>query len=226
MNFASDSPTALSASVLVLNRYYLAVHVTNVRRAFCLVYRDLAEVIHHADGQYLNFDFASWLDWSELVAQRRRSRPADARCDPQRDDGHDHDDWVRAVRFDILAPRVVRLLHYDRSPSQALRFNRRNILARDGHRCQYCGRHFPQQQLSLDHVVPRSRGGDTSWENIVCSCLSCNLHKGGRTPDEARMQLLASPRRPTQNPLVALKLRQPKYAVWRSFLPTAALSAG
>jgi 5-methylcytosine-specific restriction endonuclease McrA len=193
----------LTNSVLVLNRHYLAVHVIAVRRAFCLLYRDLAEVIHHEDGQYANYDFASWCEVSELLAAERND---------------DDDDWIRAVNFEVRIPRVIRLLRYDRVPRQTLRFNRRNLFARDGHRCQYCGRSFPSHQLSFDHVLPRSRGGETNWENVVCSCVNCNSKKGGRTPQEARMRLLRPPARPRHNPLLAMKLGNPKYESWKTFL--------
>lgn len=193
---------ALSSSVLVLNRHYLAVHVVAARRAFCLLYRDLAEVIHHEDGQYANYDFESWCEVSEIWAEEDQP----------------HADWVRSVRFEVRVPRVIRLLQFDRVPRQALRFNRRNLFARDGHRCQYCGRSLPSSQLSFDHVLPRSRGGETSWENVVCSCVDCNSKKGGRTPKEARMKLMREPTKPKHNPLLAMKLGNPKYECWRTFL--------
>ena len=82
----------------------------------------------------------------------------------------------------------LRLLHYDRVPKQRVRLNRRNIFARDGNHCQYCGKRFATSELSLDHVVPTCRGGDTSWENLVCACVRCNVRKGGRTPQEAGHQ--------------------------------------
>ncbi len=132
---------ALGASVLVLNRYYLAVHVINVRRAFALLYREMAEVLDVEDGQYANYDFTAWLEISELRAEEKQP----------------HDDWVRSVAFEIQVPRVIRLLRYDRVPRTSLRFNRRNLFARDGHRCQYCGNAPPSQQLSLDHVIPQPR---------------------------------------------------------------------
>lgn len=203
-----NSSRPLGASVLVLNRHYLAVHVVGVRRAFGLLYRGLAEVIQLEDGHFANYDFDSWLAMSEL----RASDP-----DP-------HDDWVHAVRFAIQVPRIIRLGTYDRQPRQMLRFNRRNLFARDNHKCQYCGRAFPESQLSIDHVLPRSRGGPTTWENVVSSCFRCNTHKGGRTPQEARMPLLSEPRRPTQNPLLTVKLNNPKYASWRSFIANGAWS--
>jgi 5-methylcytosine-specific restriction endonuclease McrA len=197
---------ALSASVLVLNRFYLAVHVVNVRRAFGLLYRDLAEVIHVEEGQYLNFDFAAWVETSAQRAGAKRP----------------HEDWIRSVHFEIQLPRVIRLLHYDRTPRQTLRFSRRNLFARDEHRCQYCGEAVPYSLLSLDHVVPRSRGGATTWENVVTSCKPCNTLKGGRTPAEARMKLIRKPVKPKQSPLLAMKLSNPKYEAWKVFLPHSA----
>lgn len=196
---------ALSSSVLVLNRFYMAVHVVSVRRAFALLCRELAEVIHIEEGQYANYNFESWREISELKASLKEP----------------HDDWIKAVNFEIQVPRVIRLLFYDRLPKQTIRFNRRNIFARDANRCQYCGRRFPTSELSLDHVVPRSRGGETSWENIVCSCVKCNVKKGGRTPQEANMQLIRPPVRPKRSPLLSVKLGNPKYESWKTFLDNA-----
>ena len=197
--------TTLASSVLVLNRFYSAIHVVQVRRAFALLFRDTAEVIHIEDGQYVNYDFESWCAWSELSS-------CNGLC-------NGHADWVRAVSFSIQIPRVIRLLYFEKTPRQSLRFNRRNLFARDGNCCQYCGQALPSNQLSMDHVVPRSRGGQTNWENIVCSCLKCNTRKGGRTPNEARMQLIRPPVRPKHNPLLTVKLDNPKYEMWRTFLP-------
>ena len=195
----------LSASVLVLNRFYLAVHVINVRRAFSLLVRELAEVIHIQDGQYANYDFDSWRAVSELKASFK---------DP-------HEDWIRSVNFEVRVPRVIRLLVFDRAPKQTVRFNRRNIFARDGNRCQYCGKHYPTSELSIDHIIPRSRNGNTSWENVVCACVSCNVRKGGRTPDEAHMRLIRPPVKPKRSPLLSIKLGNPKYESWKTFLDNA-----
>ncbi len=202
-------PPGLNTSVLVLNRAFMAVHVVNVRRAFGLMYRELAEVIDVEDGQYANYDFESWLLISDL----------------RTDESDPHRDWVRSVSFEIQVPRVIRLLFYDRVPKHSLRFNRRNLFARDNHRCQYCGTHVPQQELSMDHVLPRSRGGTTTWENIVCCCVRCNSAKGGRTPKEARMPLLKKPVKPRFNPLLVQKLDNPKYVSWKSFLKGAGYSS-
>jgi len=202
---AAPAPS-LGLSVLVLNRSFVAVHVTNVRRAITLLFRELAEVVHVEDGHYGAYSFDSWRELSEMEAALG--------------EGLEHD-WIRGVGYQLRAPRVIRLMECDRGPRQGLRFNRRNVFARDGNRCQYCGRNYPTSELSLDHVMPRSRGGDTSWENIVCACVACNVRKGGRTPQEARMQLIRQPVKPKRSPLLALKLGNPKYASWKSFVDRA-----
>ncbi|MEM6797883.1 MAG: HNH endonuclease [Planctomycetota bacterium] len=202
---STAASSALNASVLVLNRQYMAVHVVDVRRAFRLLFRQLAEVIHIEDGQYANYDFDSWREVSEL---RSEFREPDA-------------DWVSSVNFEIQAPRVLRLLHYDRVPRQRVRLNRRNLFARDNNRCQYCGKRFITSELSIDHVVPTCRGGQTTWENVVCACVKCNVRKGGRTPQEANMKLHKKPIRPKRSPMLAVKLGNPKYASWKAFVDSA-----
>ena len=197
--------SALSLSVLVLNRSFVAVHITNVRRAITLLFRELAEVVHIEDGRYAAYPFESWRELSALQASLRTP----------------DQDWVKAVGYELQAPRVIRLVDCDRGPRQGLRFNRRNVFARDGNQCQYCGRNFPTSELSLDHVVPRSRGGITSWENIVCACVACNVRKGGRTPQEARMQMIRQPVKPKRSPLLSIKLGNPKYQSWKSFVDNA-----
>ena len=202
---STASPSALNSSVLVLNRQYMAVHVVDVRRAFALLLRQLAEVIHIEDGQFANYDFQSWREISELKAEFKEP----------------HDDWIRSVSFEIQVPRVLRLLYYDSVPKQRVRLNRRNLFARDGNRCQYCGKRFASSELSIDHVNPTCMGGETTWENVVCACVRCNVRKGGRTPQQAGVRLCRKPVRPRRSPLLAIKLGNPKYASWKTFLDAA-----
>jgi 5-methylcytosine-specific restriction endonuclease McrA len=121
----------------------------------------------------------------------------------------------------IQVPRVIRLIGFDRMPRQAIKFNRRNIFARDGNLCQYCGKRFPTSELSLDHVLPRSQGGGSSWENIVCACVACNVRKGGRTPKQASMALIRRPEKPKRSPMLNQKLTNSKYESWKTFLENA-----
>jgi 5-methylcytosine-specific restriction endonuclease McrA len=128
---------------------------------------------------------------------------------------------VRTVNSEIQVPRVIRLVGYEKLPKQTVKFNRRNIFARDNNQCQYCGKKFPTSELSLDHVLPRSQGGQTTWENIVCACVSCNVRKGGRTPREASMALVRKPEKPKRSPMLNLKLTNSKYQSWKTFLENA-----
>lgn len=195
----------LQLSVLVLNRNFAPVHVISAQRAFCLLWKDLAEIVHVENGQFMTFDFEGWREESELKA---------AILSP----GERTGDWVKAVSFEIEVPRIIRLRRYDRMPMNAVKFNRRNVFLRDSFQCQYCAQRFSTSQLSLDHVVPRSRGGVESWENIVCACLKCNVRKGDRTPVEANMRLLRDPIKPARSPMIVRQLRDPRYESWKLFL--------
>lgn len=204
----------LNAKVLVLNRGYMAMRVVTARRAFGLLARSIAEIIHvepsakdqaAGSGGFLTFDLASWAEVSQLQTRFE----------------HANHDWVRTVRFDIAVPRIIRLLGYDKLPRQEVKFNRRNIYARDGNRCQYCGRRMPTTELSLDHVIPKSQGGRSTWENIVCCCVKCNVKKGGRTPEQAHLHLITRPVKPRRSPVINIRLADERYQSWRQFLDTA-----
>ncbi len=114
--------------------------------------------------------------------------------------------WLRSEQVVLPVPLVIRLVCYVRIPRHfSLPLSRRTVLARDHYTCQYCGERLPKASLTVDHVLPRSKGGETTWENIVAACGSCNRRKGGRTPDEARMPLLCEPRRPRYLALTLLE---------------------
>ena len=207
--------SALSHNVLVLNRTYQAIRVINVRRAFGLLAKEQAEVVHietaeDADGDeqvtaWQNLSFTDWFELSELKAE----------FEP-----HEYD-WVRTVRVPIAVPRIIRLLGYDKLPRQEVKFNRRNIFARDANACQYCHKRFPTSELSLDHVVPRSQDGPTTWENIVTCCIACNVRKGGRTPEQAHMKLATKPVKPKRSPAINVRLSDSRYRSWKQFLTEA-----
>ena len=111
-------------------------------------------------------------------------------------EGLEHDP-SRSIRGDYLLPTVIRLRQFVRVPYRQMPLTRRNVFHRDGHRCQYCG--YSGDQLSIDHVIPRSRGGADVWENVTTACLPCNVRKGNRTPREAAMPLARQPRRPSSS---------------------------
>ena len=177
--------SVLETNVLVLNRFYMAIRVINVRRAITLLYRDCAEVILMEGGQFVSYDFESWVELSQLTS-----------LDKQPDE-----DYLQAVHCELRVPRICRLTRFDRMLTHAVRFNRKNLFARDGYQCQYCGQKPPSNRLSLDHVVPRSLGGQTTWENIVTSCIRCNTRKANKLPHEAQMFPSRPPRTPRWRPM-------------------------
>lgn len=183
----------LNSKVLVLNRSYFPVHVTSVRRAFSLLYQGIAKAV---DAQYRTFDYESWSALSTSV----------------------HDETIGLIGRAIRVPRVILLVSYDRVPRRRVRFSRFNVFARDKNTCQYCGRRFARNELNLDHVVPRSRNGESTWENIVCSCFVCNRIKGGRRPEEAGMHLIKKPVQPEWTPFMLETFSLRRYQDWVPFL--------
>ena len=198
-------PAVLDEKVLVLNRLYTAIRVISARRAFIMLCKEAAEVIAVEDGQYVNYDIESWTQIAEL----------------QREFEPDAHAWVRTPRIHIAVPKIIRLFGYDRLPRQEVKLNRRNLYARDGSRCQYCGGQFPTRELTIDHVTPRVLGGQHSWTNLVCACVTCNAKKGGRTPKLAGLKLIRNPVRPNRNPVITLRLGDAKYHSWKAFLNDA-----
>lgn len=161
----------LASPVLVLNRYFQPVQLTTVKRAVVLLYGGAAHAVDEYGEEY---DFAAW---------RAITVPDGA-------------PGIPLARGTLRAPRLVHLLRYDRVPRSVVRLSRENLMTRDGHVCQYCGKKPALRELNIDHVLPRSRGGGDSWENLVTSCMPCNLRKGWRTPEEANMHLLRRPFQP------------------------------
>ncbi len=126
---------------------------------------------------------------------------------------------VRSISFTVKLPSVVRLLNVVKRNSSPVKFSRQNIYARDRYKCQYCGRKFSSEDLTYDHVLPKSRGGKTKWENIVTCCMECNRKKGGRTPGEASMRLVRTPEQPAWVPAVRLTIGFREIpSSWRDYL--------
>jgi 5-methylcytosine-specific restriction endonuclease McrA len=187
----------LSLPVLVLNRYLVPVQVTTVKRAVVLLYGGVALALDEA-GESYDFDL-----WRELPVRGS-------------------DDAIPIVAGELRVPRVMHLLRYDRTPRVTVRLTRRNLMFRDAHQCQYCGKRPPLRELNIDHVVPRSRGGDDSWENLVTACRACNLRKGWRTPEEANMRLARHPFRPKWTMTAQILLGSGwKFKEWEPFLKIA-----
>ena len=188
--------TVLDLPSLVLNRSWIAVHVTTVRRAMCLLYGDAAVVVDTESLQ--TFDFGGWCDWNRTPRDR----------------------WVRTPHFCIAAPEVIQLRCYNKIPAYDAPFTRRNLFERDGHTCQYCGTSYGSDRLSIDHVRPRSKGGKTSWDNCVLACVRCNSAKGDQSLREAGLRLMREPKPPRWTPYLNLK-RSEHLDSWTKFTKPA-----
>ena len=170
---------ALERPTLVLNRNWQPVNVATVARALVLLWNESARVVDPDD--YRTY---TWADWSQLRVR-------------------DGDPSIQAIRLRLRAPEVIVLANYDRLPSAAVSFSRRNLFKRDHWTCQYCGLQPGADELTIDHMVPRSQGGTSTWENCVLACLACNKRKADRTPREAGLKLRHAPVRPLWKPMYA-----------------------
>lgn len=164
---------------LVLNGSWHPIGFTRISNAICAMMRDMAFAVH--PETYEPLGFSEWVDRAPFSARliKTSSRP-------------------------IPAPDVVVLRNYSARPPTTIGFNRQNLLKRDEHTCQYCGAELPAPKLQVEHVLPRSRGGQTTWTNTVAACKRCNNKKADRTPQEAGMTLRRKPFVPKWKPRMAI----------------------
>jgi 5-methylcytosine-specific restriction endonuclease McrA len=185
----------LQRPALVLNRNWQPVNVATVARALVLLWNESARVVDPADYQLY-----TWADWSRLAP--RADEPV-----------------IRTIRQRLRVPEVIALTAYDRLPTAAVTFSRRNIFKRDHFTCQYCAVQPGPEELTIDHVLPRSKGGTSTWENCVLACLDCNKRKDDRTPEKAGMKLRKQPVRPVWKPLYAA--HRVRIESWAKFVSEA-----
>jgi 5-methylcytosine-specific restriction endonuclease McrA len=189
------SGCVLQRPTLILNRHWQPVRVAPVARALIMLWNQAACVIDPDD-----FQLYSWSDWAKLAPK-------------------DGEPFIRTVRFHLRVPEVLALTRHDRARHQTVTFSRRNLFKRDHSTCQYCGCQPGTEELTIDHVIPRAQGGQTTWENCVLACVACNARKANRTPEQAGMKLRRLPLRPSWKPLYdATGIR---IASWSRFLSDA-----
>lgn len=193
----------VEGQVLVLNRSWLAIHVTHVRRALCLLYQGNARAVHPASYSLHDYD-----EWLQLPTEAQPNR------------------FVSTPSMAIPVPDVILLRWFNGYIKHEVRFSRHNIFERDGHICQYCRKRFARSQLTLDHIIPQSRGGDETWENLVVACISCNVKKGNRTPEEMGMSLWRAPKKPAWIPQIGAKVASEQFQVWQKFVDTTHWKVG
>jgi len=188
----------IDGQVLVLNRSWVAVNVASVRRALSLLYQDMARAVHPND--YSLYDFEDWCELSKVETEGR---------------------YIQTPQLNVRVPEVILLNAFNGFFHKDIRFSRRNIFERDKNTCQYCGAKLARAELTIDHVIPRSRGGRDSWTNLVLACVKCNVKKGNRIPAEASMPLIRNPVKPNWLPTLGARMPRSRLGSWQRFLDAA-----
>ena len=189
----------ISGGVLVLNRNWMAIHVCSVQRAIALLVQDLARVVTE---EYQTHNFTSWAELSAHVQAEGNQ-------------------FLHSPSIRLMIPEVILLTRYNRLPPRLVKFNRRNIYVRDHFTCQYCGRKPPREDLTIDHVLPKSRGGRSEWENVVLACQRCNAKKGSMLLEHAPMQLIRVPKRPHWLAIIRQAMKGAERPLWQKFVDVA-----
>ena len=185
------------ATVLVLNRHWQAINVRTPAEAFCQMATNVATGLEIEREEHIRP--VTWDEWIRLPIREQ-------------------DEAVHTVRGPIRVPTVIVAVNFGKVPKKRPKLCARTIRERDGNRCQYTGRLLHPDEGSLDHVVPRSRGGQDAWENLVWSAKDVNQRKADRLPHEAGLKLLSVPRAPKELPVTEFIRKSPRVADWELFL--------
>jgi len=188
----------LELPVLVLNRFWQPVHTCSARRAVHLLCLGHAQVVQvEGEEKFTTHDLGSWIGYSKGIVSG---------------------EVIHSVKLALRVPKIIVLGIYDRLPRLEVKFTRRNVFMRDKFTCQYCEKILPETKLNLDHVIPRDKGGKTTWENIVTSCVKCNTRKSNKLPREANMFPATTPFAPRWRPLYGLQENGMGDESWDHFL--------
>lgn len=169
--------SALKQPVLVLNSGWQPINITTVRHAVEIVWKDNGRFI--CETTYQTYD---WEEWSDFLPSEK-------------------DIQIYGTSQSYRVPQIIHTTKFDTLPTSLVTFSRNNLFKRDKFRCQYCGVQVSKDKSTVDHVIPRAQGGQTTWDNCVLACDPCNAHKADRTPEQAGMKLLSKPKRPHWQPL-------------------------
>lgn len=161
---------------LILNKLYFPLYIVPWQRSISLLYQELARSL---DKDLLPYKWNDWVSYSQT---------------PDLDETYYR--FVNSSRLKVVVPDILVLSKYDKLPRRDIKFTRQNVIVRDKYICAYCGKKFKMDKLTIDHIVPKSRGGTNQWDNTVSACKPCNSTKADRTPQEAGMSLLFTPTEP------------------------------
>lgn len=206
----TQKKSILNLPVLVLNSNWAPVNVTIVRDAVGVVFKGSADVIVHEDlkdkfdkeviWKYDLLDYELWVDYSEML-------------------GSEQIDFLRSGRSKHFRPKIIKLTKFKNNVHYYIKLSRKGVYNRDGGRCQYCGKHVDRREFTIDHIQPKCRGGQTTWNNIVTCCKPCNAKKDDLTLHQCGMKLLKKPVKPDATNFQ--EIYSDEYAVWKDFLKGA-----
>lgn len=163
----------MNQNVLVLNTSWVAQYIVSWEKAVSIIYQDKAKSL---DSDFVSYDFAQWLDFSKFQHGFKS---------------------VRSSQYTIAIPEIIVLRDNYHIRRVNIKYSRQSVFARDNWDCAYCGKTLEKDEATIDHIIPKSRGGKNVWNNVISSCKKCNAIKGARTPEEACMPLLFQPRKPS-----------------------------
>lgn len=183
--------------ILVLNRAYVPLHIIDWMDGIKMLYKDHC---HALDNDYISYNFNTWKDFSMSSASEDYAK-------------------IQTVSYPVAVPEIVSLVFYDRLPDREVKYTRQSVIRTYKCVCSYCGKTFPERELELEHVIPKSFGGTATWQNIVPACKGCNNRKANRTPQQAGMPLLVKPHRPKWiNPLTNVQWENHPCKSWSHFI--------
>jgi 5-methylcytosine-specific restriction endonuclease McrA len=179
--------------ILVLNKIWIPIRVITSMRAFKLLFAGKAFVVNPVD-----YSIYSWEEWVKVPAK-------------------EGDVTISTTRADIILPEVIALSHYDKLPKKGMKLTKKNLFIRDSYTCQYTGDTVSTKNADIDHVIPKSRGGKTSWENLVVCSKNINRRKANKTPQEAGLRLLKKPTKPSPQ-VIFIDPRMDMPKSWKNFI--------
>jgi 5-methylcytosine-specific restriction endonuclease McrA len=188
---------SLAVPVLVLNNNWVPIRVTTAMDALRKMFEGKAKAIVVDD--YSQYDFDSWAELKVV-----KDNP-----------------YIVTARSEIKIPEVILLKKYGKMPERKVVCSRANIFRRDKYTCQYCGKQATGEELTIDHVLPRSRGGTTEWTNCVVACIGCNRKKANKLPSEVGMKLRNKPFKPNWSPRLVLQKVKNTPEAWEKFVSDA-----
>jgi 5-methylcytosine-specific restriction endonuclease McrA len=186
----------MNKDVLVLNKCFIPLHIISWKRAMTLLIQDKCKV---TDEDYIQYTCDLWIDQTKMLEES--------------DDFH----FIHTPRYRIALPHVIVLTAFDKLPKNQVKYSRESLFQRDKNSCAYCGNVFKRDQLTIDHINPKSAGGIKSWKNTITACKACNSKKADRTPDEAYMPLKFQPKEPSW--FQQIKSLTEKIGLKRQWLP-------